>query len=344
MHWQPLQTDHDEILFVVGMTEEEEELEVPPSWVSDPNSEVRRPPAAPKQTLLETLRGLGVDRGDTLLVHSSFKACRATFGTTEPMMALDQLFEAVGTTFGGNIMMPTFCHGCPSVFDLEQSDGKSGALSEVMRRLPIARRSQHPTHAVSVVGVDADSLTRGHTGEAFGLGSPLDRLAALPRGKVLLLGVNHMASSLIHLAETYAGIPKRCKYGEPPPFCEMRVGGKPCGRHQLGRTASCSVAFEAVALILKRGGVLRYANRPGCTLQLITSAKRAVELVAKALCDDPKMLLCGDPHCVACTTTAELLARGLRDKRSNGEARSQETPAEKRARADAEALDIHDSN
>ena len=122
--------------------------------------------------------------------------------------------------------------------------------------LPHALPDSSPTFGLLVR--QAAELTADHTA-AFGVGSPIDRLAAQRGGKVLLLGVGQTANSLLHVAESHAGVPKRCKYGEPPPNVEVRVPGAPPRFHPLDASVSCSVGFEG-AVLLMHGSIVMEDN------------------------------------------------------------------------------------
>ena len=196
-----------------------------------------------------------------------------------PCKVLEALREAVSET--GTLVAPTFNYGRPPHFDVEETPAKTGALAELLRAAPGARRSAHPTHSVAAVGPAAEALTAGH-GSAFGVGCLIDRLADAG-GKVLLLGVGQRANSALHVAESHAGLPKRCRHGEPPPSVEVRGGGRPARRHALDGTPSCSAAFEAAAAVLRRAGLVRDARVGECLVQLVTPARAAIDAVAAAL-------------------------------------------------------------
>ena len=206
----------------------------------------------------------------------------------------------------GNLMVPTLSHGCQAFFDIDETQSRPGYLCAELGARPGASRSQHRTHPVVVVGKDAAELTRDH-GETGGLGSPIDRLSRLDGAKVLLLGVAHVANSLLHIAEARACVPSTCKHGNPLPYHEPRPHDMP--RNLTLESPLCCPGFEAAAAALRAGGHVRYAKCGGCLLQLISSARAAVESVADALRFDPTLQLCNNTNCLSCTSTKLLLEK-----------------------------------
>ncbi len=77
--------------------------------------------------------------------------------------------------------------------------------SEAARRFPGAVRNLHPTHAVTEIGPDAESLVEDDRNRgALGKDCALNRLIR-KGGCVFLLGVDHTSNSAIHIGEDYAG-------------------------------------------------------------------------------------------------------------------------------------------
>src|SRR5262249_15519414 len=84
---------------------------------------------------------------------------------------------------------------------------KSGLLSEVLRRLPEARRSLHPTHPCTALGPDAGAIVEGSEASEtpFGPQSPYGRYAASPKAWGLLIDTNRF--SIIHCFQEQVGMP-----------------------------------------------------------------------------------------------------------------------------------------
>lgn len=254
----------------------------------------------------DALRELGLARGDSVLLHSSFRSLAPFAGT--PVDVVRAVLDVVGSA--GHVMLPTFNYSAvlpEPYFDVAQTPARTGAIAELGRRLPGAVRSLHPTHSVTVIGPDAARLSDAHLcGRAFGVGSPIDRLAQ-QGGKVLLLGVGHTANSTIHVAEEHAGIPKAPRR-EPLPCAKVRL---PDGRvvlHQLDSSPSCSAGFDGAACLLRCRGLIRDGLVNQALLQLMLG-RDLIRCVADALAVQPDLLLCTNPRCICCTGTRDRLRR-----------------------------------
>ena len=96
------------------------------------------------EQLVEGFRDLGVEEGDTLLVHSSYKSLGEVDGG--PHTVIRALETALSTDKNGTLIMPTFNFdfnkGVP--WDVRKTRSKMGALTEVVRMDPRAKRVFHP--------------------------------------------------------------------------------------------------------------------------------------------------------------------------------------------------------
>ncbi len=167
----------------------------------------------PRSELVAGLRGLGIELGDTLFVHSSLKSLG--FVTGGPAEVIAALQEAVGPE--GTLMLPTYylpagtihatCELPDYRFDIRKHGTNMGRLPETFLQTAGVERSLHPTHSVSAWGRHARFLTEAHhhAPTAFGPGSPWARLLEVERAKVLGLGITMGPVTFYHLLEDQMG-------------------------------------------------------------------------------------------------------------------------------------------
>ena len=147
-----------------------------------------------KDKLLDEFRLIGINEGDTLLVHSSLSKIGYVEGGAKAVV--EALLELVGNS--GNLLMPTspnaslqydYIKGL-KCFDVANDPSKLGSITEYFRKLPQSVRSAHPTEPVSCIGPDAEFFTNEHFGERtpYSSKSPFYKVSE-KGGKILYLGV-----------------------------------------------------------------------------------------------------------------------------------------------------------
>jgi len=258
--------------------------------------------------LAEVLRRTGLTNGDSVIIHSSLRSLgRVTGG---PGAVIQALLDVVGPT--GNLMFPTFNYWLSpteSYFDPAQTPGKTGAITEAARKWPGARRSLHPSHSVTVIGPDAKALTDDHLKcRTVGIGSPADRLAKRG-GKVLLVGVGHIANTMIHIGEEYAGVPK-APWAIGLPVVKVLMPDGRATTCQLDTSTSCSAAFGAVEYKLRQKGLIQDLRLGSAALQLMRGAE-VIDCVCEMVKDKPDILLCTNPECKPCVGARQNICRGV---------------------------------
>lgn len=204
--------------------------------------------------IAEGLRALGICPGERLMVHSSLSSLGYVEGGAPAV--IEALLEVLGPA--GTLMVPTFTHSATEYFDPLESPSKNGAITEAARLRRGARRSLHPTHAVTVIGPDAEELLADDLKcGALGKGCALDRLAK-KGGRILLLGVNHLANSVIHVGEDYAGDPDRTKRWSPENPKRVILKHPKRGEEEVLLTSmmGSTVSFERMEGELRKRGQL----------------------------------------------------------------------------------------
>jgi aminoglycoside 3-N-acetyltransferase len=193
--------------------------------------------------LVRDLHKLGIQPGQTLLVHASVRSIGSTVGGASTVVSA--LRKVVGRT--GNVVVPTgtaensvtsrahqvliaqmtadeisaFRRSMPG-FDKDSTPSTTGALGEALRTVPGAVRSAHPQSSFAAIGPEARYLMADHRHDChLGEYSPLAKLYKA-EASVLLLGVGYEFCSAFHLAEY--------RYVESPPSaiysCAVIVNGQ----------------------------------------------------------------------------------------------------------------------
>ena len=186
-----------------------------------------------KGQIIEVLKAVGVLPGDGLLVHSALQFLGRPVGDVG--MYLEALCETVNCDLGirnyeigdgqedaqslirnsqfafGTIAVPTFnfafARGEP--YDPENTPSVGmGAFSEYVRGQPAAQRTSHPLQSLALLGAYASDLAGRDTPSAFDPDSTFARMVELDF-KILLLGADIDAISLLHYSEQRLNVPYR---------------------------------------------------------------------------------------------------------------------------------------
>jgi aminoglycoside 3-N-acetyltransferase len=157
--------------------------------------------------LTSDLRALGVQPGDTLLVHSSYKSLGPVEGGPQTVVAA--LESALGPR--GTLIMPTFNFdfnkGEP--WDVRTTPSKMGVLTELVRQDPRAKRVFHPFYSFAVIGRHADMLGGLRYKSSYERGSVFGKLRDLD-GKILVIGLSYTNSmTFFHHVEQMEGVDYR---------------------------------------------------------------------------------------------------------------------------------------
>ena len=182
-----------------------------------------------KEKLLQNLRDLGVEPGDILFIHSSFKSIGPVEGGAETVVGA--LENAVGPE--GLILMPSFnlVDKRAETWNIETTPSTVGWLTEFFRRMPGTYRSDHYSHSVAARGKVAKDFVAGHLncegykspwdrepwGKTYGSQSPMYK-AYQADGKILMLGVDYNSSTYIHFVEVirWNNLLERCSEAKYP--------------------------------------------------------------------------------------------------------------------------------
>ncbi|MGH3251036.1 MAG: aminoglycoside N(3)-acetyltransferase [Trebonia sp.] len=184
--------------------------------------------------IVRDLRRLGVESGQTLLVHASLRSLGRVIGGAPAVVRA--LRQAVGED--GHVVMPTGTEANSQTsrahrarietltpdevrayrlgmagFDPDSTPSDMGAISEALRTTDGAVRSAHPQSSFAAIGPEADLLMADHALEChLGPDSPLGKLTKAD-ARVLMIEVGYWAFTGFHLAEyLYTPRPPTRKY------------------------------------------------------------------------------------------------------------------------------------
>ena len=168
-----------------------------------------------REKLIKDFTDLGIEKADTLFIHSSFKSLGPVEAGAGTVIAA--LEGAVGEE--GLILMPTFSllpglEKRVAAWNVGKTPSTVGWLTEFFRQMPGTHRSDHYSHAIAARGRDAKAFVSDHRrrdgyqspwdhypwGKTYGTHSPMFR-AYTANAKLLMIGVDYQTSTYIHLVE-----------------------------------------------------------------------------------------------------------------------------------------------
>jgi aminoglycoside 3-N-acetyltransferase len=161
-------------------------------------------------SLARDLGAIGLQRGDSVLVHSSYRS----LGVEHPEIIIQALMQAIGES--GTLLFPALSYNQapPTVHSTLATPSCVGYLPEYFRTRPGTQRSLHPTHSVCAIGARAGELLGDHADDSTPCGwhSPFHKLLH-SGGKILMLGCGLRPNTTMHAIEEYVRPPYL--FGEP---------------------------------------------------------------------------------------------------------------------------------
>jgi aminoglycoside N3'-acetyltransferase len=241
--------------------------------------------------IADALTALGVEQGDVLLVHTSYRAVRPVDGGPAGLVA--GLRRAVGD--GGTLVMPSWTEDDDAVFDPITTPVSSslGVTAATFAHAPGVLRSAHPFAFAAAGPYAAPIIADPLPIPPHRLDSPIGRVWELD-GKVLLLGVGHDSDTTIHLAEALAHVP----YGVPK-HCTVEQDGR-ATRVDYLENDHCCQRF-ALADDWLRSRDLQREGRVGNAHARLIRSRDIVTVVRERLERDPLIFLhAPDDNCAEC--------------------------------------------
>ena len=146
-----------------------------------------------KKGLINALKVLGINKGDTIIVHSDI----SSFGVVENFTKKKQLetfYNAFMEVLGedGTLCVPSFffeygSNGIPFDISGSQISNSLGVFSKYITSLPNKKRSPMPITCITSIGKNADYICEVKNRHGYGEDSAWDRLYKL-NAKIVALG------------------------------------------------------------------------------------------------------------------------------------------------------------
>ncbi len=246
-----------------------------------------------KEEIVGDLIKIGVEKGDTVLVHSSLSSIGYVPGGAETLV--DALLESVGED--GTIVAPTITGRISDSPENPPSYSKdkpcwTGVVPETLRKRGEAYRSRHPTHSVAAIGEMARRIIEGHE-EAetpCGKGTPYFKIAELG-GKILFIGASLESNTCFHTVEELA---KLYYHLQPEPACcKIKMDGDFVEKRFFLHAYGTPRAFEEKEKELVEQGVARISSI-GRARSILIDARKMIEFTLGRIEDDRLYLVSKD--------------------------------------------------
>ena len=228
-----------------------------------------------KSDIAKSLRDLGLDNGDIVLLHSSLVSLGQVNGG--PAAVIDAFLDVIGSE--GTLLVPVF--------------GALGILTDEVKQRPNAVISPCPVGTLAAIGKDAEELCRDHwkAATAHGHDTPFTRIAERD-GYICLLGVDQDRNTTLHSVEAllelpYMGAATRT-FTTPEGEEVTKTWNYYPGPHRdfIGLDPLLEPAME-------RG-------RIGNAEVRLIKAREMYEIALAVGSSDPAFVLCDNPECADC--------------------------------------------
>jgi aminoglycoside N3'-acetyltransferase len=256
-----------------------------------------------KKDISNSLRNLGLARGDVVLVRAALRSLGALEGKAG-LVLIEGLLDVVGE-HGGILGLsytkayPFFRRNKNHVFR-KDTPCITGGFAAAMLGWENAYRSRHPTNSMVAIGAKAEEILKEHNEDSTCCG-PMQKLVDID-GKMILVGCidSGPGFSTVHLVYENLNLANRSlvsglfgsyyeKDGKILWFSKKDVPG-------------CSMGFGKFYPYYRERGVLRSGDI-GDAKSLLIGAKDAYEIEYERVKEDPRISLCDNPKCFSCRGT-----------------------------------------
>ena len=142
-----------------------------------------------EKDLVDGFKKLGLDKGNFVLVHSSFKSLGEVSGG--PQVVIDALLKCIGKN--GTLLMPTFNFDFSNKgisFDVRNIPSQMGIITELVRKNPKSKRTMDPIYSFSILGKLSDFLGGIQYENSYDKDSMFAKLREL-NGKIMIIGLKY---------------------------------------------------------------------------------------------------------------------------------------------------------
>lgn len=165
------------------------------------------------QVIVKALSKLGLQSGDTVLVHSDLRGFKFP-GQLQSREAILQFYQDIfGEVLGkeGTLATPAYFYeyarfGQPFDVDRSPASAPLGSFSQWINSQPNRIRSCNPLQSIAAIGQRAEELAGGTSLSGYGVTSPWHRLR-LMKGKILFFGAPLQSMTYVHYIEQQFGVP-----------------------------------------------------------------------------------------------------------------------------------------
>lgn len=149
------------------------------------------------QLFFKTIEEMGVNPSDNILIRLNSGFSKSYSGGI--IKFYKDLFSYVDES-KGNVLSLSYTFDRSPLMYLAQNKvfnknmpTTTGLVNEIFRRLPNVERSLHPTHSVSVYGVDSEEIVSKHHLNPYTYSevSPFNYISGQSNGKEIVVGLNH---------------------------------------------------------------------------------------------------------------------------------------------------------
>jgi len=258
-------------------------------------------PCLVKEDILRAIDALGVERGDTVLLHSSLSEFGYVEGGADTV--LNAVIEALGEE--GTLMLPTFTFSWIGAepYERERTPSILGTIPNVFWPREGVLRSDHPTHSFAAAGRHAQHLLAGHDASMAPIAKegPIGKLARLG-GKVLML-CRRGPNTTMHAGEYWSGVP----------YLAVRAHVVEGGvrREVLVKDMPWHALFDDAYEILSAENRIRCAELGEGTVYLMR-AEDAVAAQARVVRESPGVLVRDGCECEYCRGVRAWIESGRR--------------------------------